>query len=116
MFIRGRAVGVRARDIVRRYLDHFLKVATRHTDKASVVKIGRQHLAIGGKRVEQFAECRRDRLLVRQTIERRALTGSRVGTTSRHVGRLIPCQDITSRGQIADLAQAPLELNQHLLG
>ena len=49
-----------------------------------------------GKRVEQFAECRRDRLLVRQTIERRALTGSGVGTTSRHVGRLIPSQDITA--------------------
>jgi hypothetical protein len=53
---------------------------------------------------------------VRQTIERGALTGSGVGTTSRHVGRLIPSQDITRRAQIADLAQAPLELNQHLLG
>jgi hypothetical protein len=66
--------------------------------------------------VEQFAECRRDRLLVRQTIERRALAGSGVSTTSWHVGRLIPSQDITRRGQIADLAHAPLELNQHLLG
>jgi hypothetical protein len=69
-----------------------------------------------GERVEQFAESRRDRLLVRQSIERRALTGSGVGTTSRHVGRLIPGQDITRRGQIADLAQALLELKEHLLG
>ena len=109
-------MGVRARDMVRRYVDHFLKVAARDTDQASVVRIARQPFAIGGKRVEQFAECRRDRLLVRQTIERRALTGSGVGTTSRHVGRLIPSQGITRRGQIADLAQAPLEFNQHLLG
>ena len=109
-------MGVRARDMVRRYLDHLLKVAACNTDKTGVVRIARQPLAIVGKRVEQFAECRRDRLLVRQTIERGALTGSGVGTTSRHVGRLIPSQDITRRGQIADLAQAPLEFNQHLLG
>jgi hypothetical protein len=44
------------------------------------------------------------------------LTGSGIGTTSRHVGRLIPSQDITGCGQIADLAQALLELDQHLLG
>ena len=88
----------------------------RNTDQASIIRIVRQALAIVGKRVEQLAESRRDRLLVRQTIEHRALTASGVGTTSRHVGRLIPSQDITRRGQIADLAQALLELKQHLLG
>ena len=76
----------------------------------------RQALAVMGKRVEQLAECRCDRLLVRQTVEHRALTASGVGTPSRHVGRLIPIQYVARRGQIADLAQAPLELNQLLLG
>jgi len=99
-------VGVRAR-----YLNHLLKVAACNADKTGVVRIARQSLSIVGKRVEELAECRRDRLLVRQTIERGALTGSGLGTTSRHVGRLIPGQDITRRGQIADLAQALLELN-----
>jgi hypothetical protein len=102
--------------MVSRYLDHLFKVTACNTDKIGVVRIARQSLAIVGKRVEEFAECRRDRLLVRQTIERRGLAGSGVGTTSRHVGRLIPSQDITRRGQISDLAQALLELNQHLLG
>jgi hypothetical protein len=71
----------------------------------------RQALAAMGKRVEQLAECRCDRLLVRQTVEHRALTASGIGTPSRHVGRLIPNQYVARRGQIADLAQAPLELN-----
>jgi hypothetical protein len=51
--------------MVRRYLDHLLKVAACNADKADVVRIARQPFAIVGKRVEQFAECRRDRLLVR---------------------------------------------------
>ena len=98
------------------YLDHLLKVAARNTDQAGVIRIVRQALAVMGKRVEQLAECRCDRLLVRQTVEHRALTASGVGTPSRHVGRLIPIQYVARRGQIADLAQAPLELNQLLLG
>ena len=109
-------MGVRARDMVRRYFDHLLKVAARNADQAGVVRIVRQALAVMGKRVEQLAECRCDRLLVRQTVEHRALTASGVGTPSRHVGRLIPIQYVARRGQIADLAQAPLELNQLLLG
>ena len=88
-----------------------MKVAAGNTDQAGVVRIVRQVLAVMGKRVEQFAECRRDRLLVRQTIERRALTGSGVSTTLRHVGRLIPIQYVARRGQIADLAQALQRMN-----
>ena len=114
--LRGGAVGVRPRDMVRRYLDHLLKVAASNADQAGVVSIVRQALAVMGKRVEQLAECRCDRLLVCQTLERRALTAPSVGTPSRHVGRLIPIQHVARRGQIADLAQAPLELNQLLLG
>jgi hypothetical protein len=102
--------------MVRRYLVHSLKVAARNSDQTCVVRIVRQALAKADKCVEEFAECRRDRLLVRQTLEHRALTASAVGTTSRHVGRLVPIQYVAGRGQIADLAQAPLELNQHLLG
>ena len=62
-------MGVRARDMVRRYLDHLLKVAASNTDQAGGVRIVRQALAVMGKRVEQLAECRGDRLLVRQTVE-----------------------------------------------
>ena len=38
-------MGVRARDMVRRYLDHLLKVAACNTDKTGVVRIARQPLA-----------------------------------------------------------------------
>ena len=96
--------------------DHLLKVAACNADQAGVVRIVRQALAVMGQRVDQLAESRPDRLLVRQTVEHRALTTSGLGATSRHVGRLIPIQYVARRGQIADLAQAPLELNQLLLG
>jgi hypothetical protein len=101
---------------VRRYLDHLLKVAARKADQAGVVRIVRQALAVMGERVEQLAEWRCDRLLVRQTVEHRALTAAGVGTTSRHVGRLVPIQHIAGRSQIAGVAQPPLEFSQHLLG
>ena len=36
--VRGRAVGIRARDMVRRYLDHLLKVAARNTGQAAGIR------------------------------------------------------------------------------
>ena len=88
-------MGVRTRDMVPRGSPRSFQVAACNTDKTGVSRVARQPLAIVGKRVEQSAECGRDRLLARQTIERGALTGSGVGITSRHVGRLISSQDIT---------------------
>ncbi len=107
---------VRTRDIVGRYLDRLLIFAVRDADEASVVGIGRQALTIRHKRVDELAERRRDRLLMRQTVERRALTATRVSAAVGHVGCLIPAQYSARRAQIADLAQAPLEPHQPMFG
>ena len=92
-----------ARDMVRRYIDLLLIFTMCDTDQARVVGIVWQALAIANERVDQRAERRRDRPLVRQTMERRKLTASGAGAAFRHVGRLVPVQDATRRIQIADL-------------
>jgi len=65
-----------ARDMVGRYLDLFLIFTVCDTDQARVVGIVWQALATANERVDQRAERRRDRPLVRQTMERRKLTAS----------------------------------------
>ena len=102
--VRGGAVGVRARDMVRRYLDFLLIFAACDTDQACVVGIVRQALAVVSERVDQRAERRGDRPLVCQPVEHRALTASGAGAALRHVGRLIPVQHFARCFQIADLA------------
>ena len=64
----GGAVRVRARDIVRRYLDLLLIFAACDTDQARVVVVVRQALAKASERVDQRAERRRDRPLVRKAM------------------------------------------------
>ena len=92
-----------ARDMVRRYLDLLLIFTVCDTDQARVVGIVWQALAIANECVDQRAERRSDRPLVRQTVEHRELTTSGAGAGFWHVGRLVPVQDVTRRIQIADL-------------
>jgi hypothetical protein len=93
-----------APDMVRRYIDFLLIFTMCDTDQARVVGIVWQALAIANERVDQRAERRRDRPLVRHTMEGRELTASGAGAAFRHVGRLVPVQHVTGRIQIADLS------------
>jgi hypothetical protein len=93
-----------ALNMIRRYLDLLLIFAACHSDQACVIGIVWQAFAIAIKCLDQLAERRVDRPLVRQTVERRALTASGTGAAFRHVGRLVPVQDIARRIQITKLA------------
>ena len=93
-----------ALNMVRRYLDLLLIFTMCDTDQACVVGIVWQAFAIANERVDQRAERRLDRPLVRQTMERRELTASGAGAAFRHVGRLVPVQHVTRRIQITDFS------------
>jgi hypothetical protein len=110
------AVGVRARHPVGRNADSLVVLAARDPDQACVVVVTRQALAKRRERVEQLADLGRDPSLMRKARQRRHLAAARLGAALRHVGRLIPAEHGAGPAQVADLAQAHLEVGEHLLG
>ncbi len=98
-----------------RHLAGLLEVASGDADQACVVAVVGQPFGIRLERVDEPAQRRIDRPLVREPAQHRDLAGARAGAAVRHVGGLIPVEQAAGRLEIADLGEAALELGELVL-
>ncbi len=92
--------------------DRFLEVAPGNADQARIVGIVGQTVGMRSQPVDEPAQRRVDGPLVTEAAQHGALATAGIGPAIGHVGLLIPAEHIAGRTEVADLAQALLELGE----
>ena len=92
----------------RRHLDGALVIVARHAQQAGIIGVVWQAFRVRLEIIEQPADRRVGKLLMRQLAQGRHLASARRRAARRHIGGLIPAEQRRRRLKIVDFKQAGL--------